>query len=145
MMKKSILLFIILLSGIAFGQTKENKAIYCHFPAKPSVEINKIYENPDELAEFPEGLNAFRVKLMDAISSNFVKTGKADFNVETTISFIVEKDGSVSGKKFFRKLCEGYDEEAMKVIDMMTKWKPGLIKGVPVRTKMILPLRYKYK
>ncbi len=61
------------------------------------------------------------------------------------ISFIVEKDGSVSGKKFFRKLCEGYDEEAMKVIDMMTKWKPGLIKGVPVRTKMILPLRYKYK
>lgn len=61
------------------------------------------------------------------------------------ISFIVEKDGSVSGKEFLRKLCEGYDEEAMKVIDMMTKWKPGLIKGVPVRTKLTFPLRYKYE
>lgn len=61
------------------------------------------------------------------------------------ISFIVEKNGTVTNKVYLRKLCEGYDEEAMRVIDMMTKWKPGLIKGVPVRTKMALPLRYNYE
>lgn len=61
------------------------------------------------------------------------------------ISFIVEKNGNVSNKKFERKLCEGYDEEAMKVIDLMTNWKPGLLKGIPVRTKITLPIRYLYE
>ncbi len=61
------------------------------------------------------------------------------------ISLIVEKDGSVSNKEFLSKLCEGYDEEAIKVIDLMTKWKPGLIEGIPVRTKLTLPLKYKYE
>ncbi len=59
------------------------------------------------------------------------------------ISFIVEKDGTVSNKEFLRKQCEGYNEEAMKVIDLMKKWKPGLIGGVPVRTRLTLPLKYK--
>ena len=61
------------------------------------------------------------------------------------ISFIVEKNGNVSNKKFERKLCEGYDKEAMKVIDLMTTWKPGLLKGIPVRTKITLPIRYLYE
>ena len=60
------------------------------------------------------------------------------------ISFIVEKDGSVTNKRFMRKLCDGYNEEAMKVIDMMTNWKPGLAGGDTVRTQLCLPLKYKY-
>ena len=38
-----------------------------------------------------------------------------------------------------------YDKEAMKVIDLMTTWKPGLLKGIPVRTKITLPIRYLYE
>jgi hypothetical protein len=33
----------------------------------------------------------------------------------------------------------------MKVIDLMTKWKPGLLNGIPVRTKITLPVRYLYE
>ena len=61
------------------------------------------------------------------------------------ISFVVEKNGTISNKNFVRKLCDGYDKEAMKVIDLMTNWKPGLIKGIPVRTHITLPLRYIYE
>lgn len=61
------------------------------------------------------------------------------------ISVLIEKDGSVSEKKFIRKVCQGYDEEAMKVVDLMVKWKPGLIKGQPVRTRVVLPLRWRYE
>ncbi len=41
-----------------------------------------------------------------------------------------------------RKLCDSYDKETMKVIDLMTDWKPGLIKGIPVRTQITLPVKY---
>ncbi len=61
------------------------------------------------------------------------------------ISFVVEKDGTISNKEFERKLCDSFDEEAMKVIDLMTKWKPGFINDKSVRTKMTLPLRYRYE
>lgn len=60
------------------------------------------------------------------------------------ISFVIEKNGTISNKEFVRRLCNSYDEEAMKVVDLMTTWKPGLINGLPVRTKITLPIRYRY-
>lgn len=66
-----------------------------------------------------------------------------DYEGSVFVSFVVEKDGTISNKKFLRKLCKEYDEEAMKVIDLMTNWKPGMKNGVPVRTLIILPLRYR--
>lgn len=59
------------------------------------------------------------------------------------ISLVVEKDGTATNKAFSGKLCKGYDKEALKVINMMTKWKQGLINGNPVRTKIFLPLRFR--
>jgi hypothetical protein len=58
------------------------------------------------------------------------------------ISFVVEKNGTVSNKNFVRKLCDSYDKETMNVIDLMTNWKPGLIRGIPVRTQITLPVKY---
>lgn len=61
------------------------------------------------------------------------------------ISIIIEKDGTVSSKEFKRKVCKEYDEEAMKVVDMMTNWKPGLINKVPVRTQLLIPINMSIK
>lgn len=58
------------------------------------------------------------------------------------ISFIIEKDGTVSNKKYIRKLCPGFDENAMDVIDLMRKWKPGLKDGYPVRTQLTFPISF---
>ncbi len=69
----------------------------------------------------------------------------ADCMGSVFISFVVEMNGTISNKKYIRKLCEGYDEEAMKVIDLMTNWKPGILKGKPVRTRLTLPVRYRYE
>nr|WP_320000138.1 energy transducer TonB [uncultured Draconibacterium sp.] len=56
------------------------------------------------------------------------------------ISFVVEKNGAITNKEYIRKLCDGFNEEAMRIIDMMKNWKPGLINGVPVRTKIAVPV-----
>lgn len=58
------------------------------------------------------------------------------------VSFVVEKDGSLSNVKVIRGIGGGCDEEAIRVIKMMPKWKPGRQKGVPVRVQMIAPILF---
>jgi TonB family protein len=59
------------------------------------------------------------------------------------ISFVVEKDGTVSNVKVARGIGHGCDEEAIRVVSSMPAWKPGKQKGKPVRVKFNLPIRYK--
>lgn len=59
------------------------------------------------------------------------------------ISFVVETDGTISNKKFIRKLCPGFDENAMELVDSMTTWKPGMKNNKPVRTHVPLAISWK--
>ncbi|MCW3105244.1 MAG: TonB family protein [Bacteroidetes bacterium] len=65
------------------------------------------------------------------------------------LSFIIEKDGSVTEVKMLGKekdkVGDGCTEEAMRVIHSMPKWKPGSNKGEPVRVVINLPVRFRLK
>ncbi|MDQ8006390.1 MAG: TonB family protein [Pedobacter sp.] len=50
------------------------------------------------------------------------------------VSFVIEKDGSLSSAKVERSLGYGTDEEAIRVLKLSQKWKPGYENGKPVRT-----------
>lgn len=57
------------------------------------------------------------------------------------VSFVVEKDGTLSNITVPRDPGNGLGEEAIRVLkSMKTKWSPGLIKGKPVRTSYTLPI-----
>jgi hypothetical protein len=58
------------------------------------------------------------------------------------ITITIEKNGTVSKKEYLRKLCSGYDENAMDVVDKMTNWKPANKNGKPVRYKLTLPIKW---
>ena len=92
----------------------------------------------DEAPEFPGGMDKFRTY----IGKNF-KTPDVD-NVTTMrvyVAFIVEKDGSLSNIKVQRDPGYGMGEEAIRVLkSLKTKWKPGKVKGQPVRTAYNLPI-----
>jgi hypothetical protein len=145
--------------GVFRCNVSKGKVSNVKIEMKDSTLINKILKEKSEKAdtmvcmivdEYPiliAGEKEYEIKeLKDFILKHIqYPNNGVDCIGSVYISFIVEKNGSISNKEFLRKLCDGYDEEAMKVIDMMTKWKPGLIKGTPVRTKLTLPLRYKYE
>lgn len=60
------------------------------------------------------------------------------------VSFIVEKDGSLSNIKVVRGLgVAAYDEEAMRVIKLMPQWKAGKQRGKEVRVQYNLPIHFK--
>jgi protein TonB len=66
-------------------------------------------------------------------------------NIEGTvfISFVVEKDGSVSDVKILRGIGGGCDEEAKRVIKNLPNFAPGRQNGRPVRVQFNVPVKFK--
>lgn len=58
------------------------------------------------------------------------------------VTFVVEKDGSVTDVKVLRGIGGGCDEEAVRVIKSMPKWKPGKQRGKPVRVQYRMPIKF---
>lgn len=58
------------------------------------------------------------------------------------ISFVVEKDGSLSNVSIYKGLTPNLDEEAIRVVRKMPKWNPGMQTGRNVRVIINLPLRF---
>jgi len=58
------------------------------------------------------------------------------------ISFIVTKSGDIDNVKVLRGIGGGCDEEAVRVIKFMPRWKPGNIAGLPVAVKMNIPIKF---
>ncbi len=59
------------------------------------------------------------------------------------VSFVVEKDGSISGAKVTRGVDPSLDKEALRIIRSMPRWTPGKQDGKPVRVKYTIPVRFK--
>ncbi|MCC6725198.1 MAG: energy transducer TonB [Saprospiraceae bacterium] len=61
------------------------------------------------------------------------------------ITFVVERDGSITNVKTVRDIGGGCGEEAIRVVKLMPKWLPGKQRGVPVRVQFTLPIKYDLK
>ena len=101
-----------------------------------------VYQIVEEMPQYPGGENA----LMDYVSKNVVYPKEAQekgISGRVFVSFIVEKDGSVSNVKVMRGIGGGCDEEAVRVISGLPKWKPGKMKGKPVRVSYMMPITFR--
>jgi len=58
------------------------------------------------------------------------------------VTFVVEKDGRITSVKVLRGIGGGCDEEAVRVIKKMPKWKPGKQRGRSVRVQFNMPVRF---
>ena len=58
------------------------------------------------------------------------------------VSFVVEKDGTLSNFTVERGAGYGFDEEATRVLKLAKAWKPGLQNGRPVRVKFVIPINF---
>jgi len=60
------------------------------------------------------------------------------------LTFIVEKDGSVSNVTVVKGVDPLLDDEAVKAISESPKWTPGLQRGEPVRVRYSIPLNFMF-
>ena len=59
------------------------------------------------------------------------------------VQFVVNKDGSISGAKVVRSIDPDLDKEALRVINSMPQWKPGMNKGEIVSVKYTIPVMFR--
>jgi TonB family protein len=103
---------------------------------------NGVYQIVEEMPMFPGGEQA----MLDYVSKNVVYPSEAQekgISGRVFVGFIVEKDGSVSNVKVLRGIGGGCDEEAVRVISGLPKWKPGKQDGKPVRVSYQMPINFK--
>ena len=103
---------------------------------------NKAYDVVDEMPQFPGGPYA----LFEFISKNIQYPKEAeDANLQgrVIVSFVVEKDGSVSNAKVVRPIDPLLDAEALRVVNSMPKWIPGKQNGEAIRIKYTVPVTFR--
>lgn len=92
--------------------------------------------------EFPGGVEALYKYLAENIKYPVLAKEKGTQG-RVYVTFVVEKDGSVTDAKVLRGVSEEVDAEALRVINAMPKWKPGMQQGVPVRVQYNIPIVFK--
>ncbi|MBR4885802.1 MAG: energy transducer TonB [Muribaculaceae bacterium] len=100
-----------------------------------------IYYIPPQ-PEFPGGQEA----LMEWIEQNKVYPQEAiDKGIEgrVIVKFTVEEDGTVTNGKIVRGVDPLLDKEALRLVSIMPKWKPGMNNGEVVRCFFTLPITFK--
>jgi TonB family protein len=58
------------------------------------------------------------------------------------LTFVVNKDGSLSEIRVIRGIGSGCDEESLRVLKLSPKWIPGKLYGVPVRVQYTVPITF---
>ncbi|MFI5142215.1 MAG: energy transducer TonB [Bacteroidia bacterium] len=59
------------------------------------------------------------------------------------INFIVDEEGKIISATLLNHVGYGCDEEALRVVKLMPKWKPGMVKGKPVKVSFSLPIVFR--
>ncbi len=110
-------------------------------PQTPVDENSEVLRTVEQLPEFPGGI----VEFMKWLSKNLKYPPYAQaqkIQGKVVVSFIVNKDGTISSPKV-EKSCEPtLDREALRVIRMMPKWKPGIMDEKPCRTMIAVPVNF---
>ena len=108
-----------------------------------NVQSNdSVYQIVDEMPQFQGGDQAMFTYLSENIKYPEEAKDKGIAG-RVFISFVVEKDGSVSNVEVKRGIGGGCDDEAVRVVKAMPKWKPGKKDGKPVRVSYMLPIVFK--
>lgn len=105
------------------------------------LEEEPIFVVVESMPEFPGG----NVELMKFLHSKIKYPSlakEAGIQGRVFVSFVIEIDGSVSNIKILRGIGGGCDEEAIRVVQSMPKWKPGTQRNNPVRVRFNLPLKF---
>ncbi len=125
-MRPLLIFLFISVSTLVFGQCTTNS--------------QQVFAYVDHMPEFPGGDSA----MMSFIQKNVVYPDSArnkDIGGKVVVGFVVREDGSLCDIKILRSVSRDLDAEAMRVVNLMPKFKPGsTLKGkvVPVRSAVAI-------
>ena len=111
-------------------------------PKEREEEEEEIFVVVENQPEFPGGQAA----MMKFLSENIkypVIAQENGIQGRVICNFVVERDGSITDVQVVRGVDPSLDKEAVRVIQSMPKWKPGMQRGKPVRVRFTLPVVFR--
>ena len=106
------------------------------------AKADNVFDEVDEMPQFPGGMAG----MMQYLSQNIrypQDAREAGAQGRVIVSFVVEKDGSISNAKVAKPTYSSLDDEALRVISGMPKWTPGKQNGEAVRVKYSVPVSFR--
>ena len=131
-MKKLVTILLICFTTLAIAQPETEPISEVPVPASDIYLLDKVEVKP----AFPGGIEKF----LEFIEANFVMPKTTSLIGKVFVSFIVQKDGSLTDIKVVRDVGFGSGKEAIRVMKLSPKWSPGTIKGQPVKVLYTMPI-----
>ena len=107
----------------------------------PSTDGDILIDVVEDMPQFPGGTQ----KLFEYLAKNVRYPKEAEekcIQGRVIVTFVVEKDGSITDAKVLRSVAPSLDAEALRVVNDMPKWIPGKQDGEPVRVKYTIPITF---
>ena len=127
-LKVALMMLVLLFSFMtSTAQTKKN---------------NMVFDIVEVMPQYPGGQIAMLKYIMENIKYP-EQAMKEGIQGRVAVSFIVEKDGSISDVKPILSVHPLLNKEAVRVVESMPKWTPGKQNGKPVRVRFNVPVMFK--
>jgi len=121
--------------GVIIITSKEKQA------ASSDTKTSKVYTVVEEMPEFPGGINASRQFIVKNIKYP-VEAQKANAQGTVIVNFVVNSSGKVERAKVVRGVHPALDAEAIRVVNSMPDWKPGIQRGQAVDVVYTMPIEF---
>ena len=125
----------------AAGEVLKAKEVIAQ-PEPPKEEETKVFDVVEQMPSFPGGPSA----LFEYLSKNIKYPVVAEENGiqgRVIVTFVVEKDGSITDVRVVKSVDPSLDKEAQRVVKSMPRWIPGKQNGSAVRVKYTVPVTFR--
>ena len=93
------------------------------------------------MPSFPDGTEAMYRYIYSSIKYPAEAKAKG-ISGQVIVQFVVSKEGEIQKAKVVRGLVGGLNEEALRIVNSMPTWSPGLHNGRPVPVTFTLPIKF---
>ncbi|HYV95507.1 MAG TPA: TonB family protein [Chitinophagales bacterium] len=109
--------------------------------AEEEIKEDSVFQMVESMPSFPGGGDSLMAFIHKNILYPAASKAKGIFGT-VYISFVIEKDGSISEMKVLSGVNDELNAEALRVISMMPNWIPGIQNGNAERVRMTLPVKF---
>jgi len=108
---------------------------------EPGEDPNKVYTIVEQQPEF-EGGNGAMFKFIQKNMKYPATARRMGIEGSVFVSFVVDTEGKISEVQTVKGISADCDKEAIRVIQMMPRWKAGKQNGRPVKVRFVLPIKF---
>lgn len=100
-----------------------------------------VYFNAEKMPEYTGGIEALKSDIMKSVKYP-EEAKKKGIQGKVFVSFIIDENGKLTNAKIARGVEPSLDKEALRVVNQLKDWSPGMDEGKPVKVSFTLPIQF---